>query len=86
MQLPEELGTVNHIFSDKTGTLTKNELIFRKISINGELFESETSEQLLKSVYTRNNETTELLFKCFCICHDVYPITLHEKVVLSGTS
>jgi P-type E1-E2 ATPase len=60
--LPEELGTVNHIFSDKTGTLTKNELIFKKISINGRLFESETSEQLLKAVYTRNNETTELLF------------------------
>ncbi len=47
MQLPEELGTINHIFSDKTGTLTKNELIFRKISILGTLFESETSEQLL---------------------------------------
>ena len=62
MQLPEELGTVNHIFSDKTGTLTKNELIFRKISINGKLFESETSEKLLKSVYNSNNDTTELLF------------------------
>jgi len=41
LQLPEELGTVNHIFSDKTGTLTKNELIFRRISINGVLYYNE---------------------------------------------
>ena len=86
MQLPEELGTVNHIFSDKTGTLTKNELIFRKLSTMGKLFECETSEQLLKDIHLSNSETSELLFKCFCICNDVYPITVNGKVVLSGTS
>ena len=37
MQLPEELGTINHIFCDKTGTLTKNELEFRGISFKGNL-------------------------------------------------
>jgi len=35
MQLPEELGAINHIFCDKTGTLTKNELVFKGISIGG---------------------------------------------------
>lgn len=37
MQLPEELGCINHIFCDKTGTLTKNELEFRGISFKGHL-------------------------------------------------
>ncbi len=37
MQLPEELGCINHIFCDKTGTLTKNELEFRGISFKGNL-------------------------------------------------
>ncbi|RHY18690.1 hypothetical protein DYB25_007865 [Aphanomyces astaci] len=33
--LNDELGQITHIFSDKTGTLTANEMNFRKMSING---------------------------------------------------
>ena len=35
MQLAEQLAEIDHIFSDKTGTLTKNELLFRGVSIDG---------------------------------------------------
>ena len=36
--LIEELGQVEFIFSDKTGTLTKNEMIFQKCTINNHIY------------------------------------------------
>ena len=41
--LLDELGMVKYIFSDKTGTITKNEMVFRGCSIYNQLFDDNTN-------------------------------------------
>lgn len=55
--LPEELGRVEFIFSDKTGTLTKNEMIFKKLYLDGELFENEKLKEI-ESIIADECQTT----------------------------
>ena len=44
--IPEELGRISYIFSDKTGTLTKNEMIFKNIAMETEQFSQESFNDL----------------------------------------
>jgi P-type E1-E2 ATPase len=39
--LIEEMGQVEFVFSDKTGTLTQNKMEFKKISVNGVIYGEE---------------------------------------------
>lgn len=39
MNLPEELGKVQFMLTDKTGTLTKNEMVFKKLQLQNKLYQ-----------------------------------------------
>ena len=45
---PEELGRIDYILTDKTGTLTKNEMVLKKLSMQRDQFSSENKSSLDK--------------------------------------
>lgn len=44
--IPEELGRISFVFTDKTGTLTKNEMVFKKIALETDVFSEESFNDL----------------------------------------
>jgi phospholipid-translocating ATPase len=37
--IPEELGRIQYLLTDKTGTLTKNEMVFKKLALQYSQFD-----------------------------------------------
>jgi phospholipid-transporting ATPase len=56
IDLIEELGQVEFVFSDKTGTLTKNEMEFRKCTVNNKIYGDMFNENDSKKKYTINGD------------------------------
>jgi Ca2+-transporting ATPase len=85
IQAVDTLGTISAIVSDKTGTLTTNQMTVRKIWVNerfitvtgagykpeGEFFEGETQ-------ITQFDPTSTQLATCAMLCNDA---SLHEKFI-----
>ncbi len=49
--LNEDLGQIDYLFSDKTGTLTENEMIFKQFSLKNTIYESRNN-----SVFKLNSD------------------------------
>lgn len=44
------MGRIDYLLSDKTGTLTYNDMVFKKLSLNETIYSSEDMDDLKKGV------------------------------------
>ncbi|PIO58547.1 hypothetical protein TELCIR_20014, partial [Teladorsagia circumcincta] len=80
--LNEELGLVKYVMSDKTGTLTRNVMKFKRVSVAGRVFgDNETDEfdddalieEYRYAPLTKNGIQIKELLTMMAVCHTVVP-------------
>ena len=81
----DDFAKVNYIFCDKTGTLTKNELIFKCLGCGHERFNSENRFTI--NLKSSSEPRLKDLFRCINICHEVTKIRKDDgSEYLNGAS
>lgn len=84
----ENLGQIRYVFTDKTGTLTKNNMLFRYFVCNGTLYGEEEDEAEFRNTPAdmrgsvrmydarlrgmKSNTKVQEAIKLICLCHDIY--------------
>lgn len=97
--IAEDLGRIDYILTDKTGTLTKNDMIMRKIAVQGQIYETSSPEvkSLISGAYgsglglglEARGKSDELrnYLNLLLLCHSVIPdINSHGERVLDSAS
>lgn len=46
--IPEELGRISYLLTDKTGTLTHNEMVFKKLHLGTGAYASDTFDEVIR--------------------------------------
>ena len=54
--IPEELGRVQYLLTDKTGTLTKNDMIFKKVALEFSLFDEGSLPEIKEIIKAKCEE------------------------------
>ena len=75
--LNEELGTVKYIFTDKTGTLTKNYMEFKRMSIGNCIYGDKKRKSDTRTLHDKYGEITNVSFED---CLSIFEQDKHDTI------
>jgi phospholipid-translocating ATPase len=79
--IAEDLGQIEYVFTDKTGTLTENEMIFRSSYL------CPSNSKISKNSYANLSPSDEKFWSAIALCHSVVPIEEEGgKLIYRGSS
>lgn len=90
--LVEELGQIKYIFSDKTGTLTRNVMEFKACCIDGTVFASDIPEEKKEEYvpfgdqFASSSPQNRLFLTVLATCHTVIPSHSDGKLEYQASS
>ncbi|KAM3721652.1 putative phospholipid-transporting ATPase tat-5 [Dirofilaria immitis] len=93
--IPEELGRISFLLSDKTGTLTMNEMRFKKIHLGTVAFSSDAFEDVSRHVLSaysgklgRHSFSSKLqtAVEAIALCHNVTPTEENGQISYQAAS
>jgi len=83
--LTDELALIDYIFSDKTGTLTENEMQFVMASIRGKIYDDSKGEGALAKEMKQSPLVLEYLY-LLALCHSVVTEEKKGEIIYKAAS